>query len=322
MAIVYVREIPHRRRSSINDGRLTHTRAWLVKTDDPADGPNAALYAVDPNDGDERIPRANVDTFPGASTITCTSVEAETKDDHPCLFEVSATYEGENAVDDVTANPLDEPAQVGYAFDQGTEPYFIDRSDTPKVVTNSAGDRFDEQSERECHTMVINVVRNEATYSPIEADRFSNTTNRDPIVIDGTTYAAGTLKLSPIAGTRQVKQIEVGSLKQELVYFQVTRCADRGRVPHGRFRGHSDARAIDRQQVGPGRRGRPVHESRGHVLQPNDGEIRNGRHELPRDRVRLRQPRPPGSREGAGRDVDAHGLRRARARGQQLGRHE
>jgi hypothetical protein len=53
MAVVSVREQHQRRRSGWRDGKETHTRVWIVITDDPTDGPRVAMAA---DDGTQRIP--------------------------------------------------------------------------------------------------------------------------------------------------------------------------------------------------------------------------------------------------------------------------
>ncbi|MGC4031484.1 MAG: hypothetical protein QM754_07080 [Tepidisphaeraceae bacterium] len=228
MAVLSVREKFDRRRSSSKDGKLSHVRVFLVTVDDPADGPGVALFA---DDGTNAVPRENVDTWPGNSFLRCVSVEAEPVSGSARHFEVTAEYETTTA-EEQAEDPLSRPAKVSYSFQESTEAYFYDCSPAPddwnavengpwkgKPVTTSAGDAFEDSFEREAHQLVITVVRNEVSYSPVVADAYSNTVNDADIVIDGTTYPAGTLKLSPICSTKQTERFNSGIT---VTYFETT----------------------------------------------------------------------------------------------------
>ena len=228
MAVISVREKFDRRRSSIKDGKLSHVRVFLVIVDDPTDGPGVALFG---NDGTNSVPRENVDTWPGNSLLRCVSVEAEPVSSSALQFEVTAEYET-ISLEEQAENPLDRPAKVAYTFQESTEAYFYDHSPAPddwnvlkdgewkgKPVVNSAGDGFEDSFEREAHQLVITVVRNEVSYNPVIADAYSNTVNDADIVIDGITYPARTLKLSPICGTKNTEKLSSGPT---VTFYEVT----------------------------------------------------------------------------------------------------
>src|SRR3954471_1763461 len=57
----------------------------------------------------------------------------------------------------------------------------------------------------------ITMSRTEPPHNPAAADQYSNTVNNAPVNLDGTTYATGTLKLSPITATKNTKTLRNGT---------------------------------------------------------------------------------------------------------------
>src|SRR5206468_868306 len=93
------------------------------------------------------------------------------------------------------ADPLARPPEINWGGSEATEPYFLDRSKPdPKPKVNTAGDPFEQDKERECGEMTITITINEPTHDAALADTYSHTTNLNDVTIDGTIYAAGTLK--------------------------------------------------------------------------------------------------------------------------------
>lgn len=218
MAVTSIKEFHNRRRSGIDEnGKPTHTRAFLVTTDDRQDGTAVALTAELPASPGPaaRVPRHR-DPHPkgdGSSVQTLTAEPHENSDVH---FVVTAEYGvPTNETTSTTADPLAAAAEISYGAGESTESYMYDRSPQPsdwnllidgpwkgKPVTNTAGDRFEDSQERESSELVITIATNEPTYNANDMERYSHTLNESAVTIDGTTYAAGTLKLSPITATR------------------------------------------------------------------------------------------------------------------------
>lgn len=214
MAVVSVKELHQKRRSSIKDGKIAHTRAFMVITDSVTDGTAVALVAAGvPSYGD---------AHPVDTGCTANSVEAEPVNDSSNHFEVTVEYgsaEGSTAVAD---NPLQRPPEVSWNFNEATQAYFVDESDTKKMVVNSAGEPFDSFLERETGELGITVTINEASYDASVADQFSHTINDGPVVIDQTTYAAGTLKLSPITATKVTETVETNGVPTKITFYRKT----------------------------------------------------------------------------------------------------
>jgi hypothetical protein len=112
-------------------------------------------------------------------------------------------------------NPLDAPWGYNYTYQESTENYFIDRSDpngdtgtTNKPVVNSAGDAFQQFMTRENGMLAITITRNVSSYSPAALDVYKHTVNMAAVTIDGTQYAIGTLKLSPITATKNTVTLQ------------------------------------------------------------------------------------------------------------------
>lgn len=222
MAVVSVKELHQKRRSSIRDGKVSHTRVWLVITDDIRDGTAAALTA-----------NANfVDMVPvyGAPLYDdnpfgprVTSLEAQPIQESGLHFEVQAEYTIPDPSDDQNdTNPLDRPAEIQWSPSETTEPYFVDESDPPRPVVNAAGEPFEQFLEREAGELTITITRNEETFNAAVADTFSHTVNAAAVTIDGTEFAPGTLKLSPIQAQKVSEKWHYLGLDRPIVYYKVT----------------------------------------------------------------------------------------------------
>lgn len=198
MAVVSVKERHERRRSSYRDGKMVHTLVFLVTCDDIADGPAAAISA-------SAVPG------PGSWLLTSPPARLSGKDCDPVQasglhFDVLTEF----TTPDPTAppeNPLDRPPEYSWGSADTTEPYFIDQSTNGPngsgvPVVNTAGDAFESFLERERGEMTITMSRNEATHDAATADAYSHTVNKSSVMLDGTTFAAGTLKLSPITAQK------------------------------------------------------------------------------------------------------------------------
>lgn len=193
MAVLSVKELHDKRNSATEDGVTTHRRGWLVVCDDPADGTAVALVANGiPNEGD---------TYNGATLIR---KEANPKDDSRTIFVVDGEYTDDpGEIEDMGVSPLDRPAEISWDYEEATAEYSKDHTTpTAKAVTNSAGEPFDPWPARDDGWLVITVTKNEATHDPAAADALKNTLNSAIVTIDGKTYAAGTLKMSPIRAAK------------------------------------------------------------------------------------------------------------------------
>jgi DNA-directed RNA polymerase specialized sigma24 family protein len=125
-----------------------------------------------------------------------TGLEATPHEGSDRIFLVQAEYT--TLVFGLPPNPLDRAPEISYGNTDATEDYFLDHSKPdPKPVVNSAGDTFESNLSRETGETVLTITVNEATFSPVYFDHFKHTVNENAVTIDGTTYAAGTLKLSP-----------------------------------------------------------------------------------------------------------------------------
>lgn len=213
MAVTKVKESFDRRRSS---RRLTgtdaagngtfvseHTRSFKVWTDNPADGTAVVLDSIElPQPGE---PHPN-DPFAAMTDIRVQPLDGD--DRH---FEVEVEYSSDSSsggtTSDTTTPPLERAWDVSWGGSASTEPYFYDNSSPPKHVTNSAGEPFESFFERESSELTITIIKNEATGAPGTDDLYSNTTNANNVLVEGTLFLADTLKLSPIQSRKQVETV-------------------------------------------------------------------------------------------------------------------
>ena len=219
MAVVSVNPIHPRRRAAYRDSKTTYTLLWLVKCDSAFDGPAAAIWA----DG---IPRPG-DVFVDYASQICplTSIEVDPRQNADRVFEVLVNFDTPTP-GQADQNPLDAPWGWSWSYAESTEDYFIDRSDpngdsgtTNKNVVNSAGEAFERWLQRERGELQITMTRNEATHDAAADDQYCHTINSTAINLDGTTFAIGTLKLSPIGA---VKSTKVMQDKSVVTYYAKT----------------------------------------------------------------------------------------------------
>jgi hypothetical protein len=212
MAVSNVHERFQARRSSYRDGKMVHTRKWIVTCDDIQDGTAVALTGV-PGPG----ARHNKDT-----TAILTGLEASPHENNDKIFLVQGEYT--TLVFGLPADPLKRKPTISYGSTEFTTPYFLDKSKPdPKPVVNSSGDSFESFLEHEDGELTLTITVNEATFSPVAMDDFKHTKNLNAVTIDGTVYAAGTLKLSPPTATKVTESVEgAGGTVEDFVYYSVT----------------------------------------------------------------------------------------------------
>lgn len=223
MSVISIKELHQRRRSSYRDGKASHTRVFLVTTNDIKDGTAVAMTAaVYDEQGNIKaaVPSPGQTHNQDGSAIV-TGIDAQPVQDSGVHFEVSCEYSGGGAIG-VPTSPLDRAPEISYGSSDVTAGWFMDHSDPPKPCVNSAGDPFDNVSDKEANEIVITITVNEPSHSPIDADAFSNSVNKDAVTIDGITYAAGTLKLSPITAQKTTERVEENGAAMDFVFYRRT----------------------------------------------------------------------------------------------------
>jgi hypothetical protein len=214
MAVLRVKELHQRRRSTIRDGKLVHLRVWLAVTDDIHDGTAVALVA---DDGTNRIPFYK-EQYPGRPTCLVSSIEANPVQKSGKHFEVQVEYT-DTDLEAIPVHPLEREPDISVGASEGTAPYFMDCSDPPKPVTTSTGEAFDQFFERETGELTITYTSNAADFNMNEMETYSHTVNLDAVILDYTNvFAPGTLKLSPITAAKTT-ETWMGS---EVTYYKRT----------------------------------------------------------------------------------------------------
>lgn len=222
MAVESVRLV--KERFSNKENKYNCMQEYQVKFDVPNAGSFAAMTAS--VEGGLSIPEYG-SQHPQASAIVVSSIEAELVSDSQRHYKVTVEYTPFTTDDDdeetSTINPVDEPAEISYGATGGTEAYFMDHSSTPKRVTNSAGDTFESNPERDVSDLTITIAKNQASISPSTFTEMANTVNSGTVVIDGTTYSAGQLKLSaPTAVKTRGTYVNDSGETVSVTYYKVT----------------------------------------------------------------------------------------------------
>lgn len=200
-----------RRRAEWQNNIVTHFREFLVKNASPNDGTVVAMQAgPQPGEAWRGLPLTRLSVEPIPNT--------------PYYFTILAEFSTPQGSTAATDDPLKRLPDVTWGFTDGTENYFTDNSNPPKKVVNSALQKFSNDLQREKGDMLITVVQNEATHDPVAADDYSHAVNTDDITIDGVTFPATVLKLSPITATKQSETITdpVTTLTRTVIYYRRT----------------------------------------------------------------------------------------------------
>lgn len=218
MSVVSVEERHQRRQSGTDrNGLKTHTRVWIVETDDVADGPAAAQDAAG-------IPGFG-STYAG---VAFSGKSADPVDDDDLTFEVVVTY-ATGGGGEVEINPLDEPDDIEWSGSEITEPYAKDVLGAD--VVNSAGDPIEVERERSVGEILVG--RNSATFDDSAMEDLRDTYNDAPVTLGDTTYLTGTLKMGSIRASTQYRngvsfyRIQFPIKKDKAGWDEIT-LADRG----------------------------------------------------------------------------------------------
>src|SRR5258708_1738740 len=103
--IVSVNEIHEKRLSLNDDGKVRHVRAWLVITDDAADGTSAALIAPG-----IPLPKS---LWPGTLHVRVTRINVQPRQGSDLHFDVEVEWNSVDAsLDKSDVHPLDRPPEV------------------------------------------------------------------------------------------------------------------------------------------------------------------------------------------------------------------
>ena len=174
-----------------SDGTRTGTQTFLVKfqgTD------HTAKDAESADDGTSSIPAIGTRWEPGdPCKVIGRQATKSDRDQHHYDVTVSYSSKAEDERQTVE-NPLARPTQYSYEDGEEAEPYFRDTDDLP--VTNSAGDDFQDLPQRAVSRGYVTVTRNVASYHDLTAESYRNTINSGAVTINGTTYAARTLRIA------------------------------------------------------------------------------------------------------------------------------
>lgn len=208
-------------------GKPTHRLVFLVRCNIHTDTSDMAIVATD---GVTSIP-ASMSAHPSGDGTICLRKDSQKIDKSIAEFEVTCEYEidektssgGGGGGGDLT-DPLLRPAEYSFEPAESTENYMIDESPpqvpggTGKPVVNKAFEPFDQMPVRDTSETIITVRRNEATHNPTLETHSRVVVNSEDVVIDGKSYAAGTLKLSPPAAQKMTEV--VGGVP--VTYYQKT----------------------------------------------------------------------------------------------------
>lgn len=219
MAVTSVTERFQDRRSSIKDGKISHTRSFMVVCSSINDGTAAAITA---NDGSHSIPASGA-AHPSGDGSVVTSKDANPVANSDVHFIVSVEYsipDGETT-GEIATNPLLDPIEFRYGAAEYTESYFVDKSSTPKPVVNAAGDTFEQLPTRDASMPTIEFEKNVASYNPLTYAGYANSINNANVTIDGVTYAAKTLRLKPIKAVKKSVVFEGDPLTYYTLSFQI-----------------------------------------------------------------------------------------------------
>lgn len=201
MAVTFVDEQLHKRRSRIQDGQKHHTRVFVVRCSSVDDGTAVALTG---DDGTNAVPGIG-EAHPADEDALAISVDAEPADDSEKDFYVTVEYS--DSPDETKGislvSPVEDPAVVDWGYEEFDEAYFTDHSETPLPVVNTAGEPFDPFPTRSAGVRVVTIEKNEASLNLSQMESLTKTVNSNTITIDGETIAAGKAFMAGITAVKQ-----------------------------------------------------------------------------------------------------------------------
>lgn len=204
MSVVYVREITDGRRAEQEFGGPAKTaRIFTVLTDNPAEplsvvANSCGIQWLDPHP-----------EFP----VYCVGILPE-NDGDPLSYKVTFRYDLVRPQDRVLL-PWQRPVKVSYDGSLTSAPCFVhfnEGNDTPRIITNSAGDPIEGLMRDEAE-WVANLEINSQTFDKAKARAYLNAVNSD--VYSG--CPVGTVKCQRLAGTLEIEQIQ----GEEILYWKV-----------------------------------------------------------------------------------------------------
>jgi len=205
MSVVRATEITDGRRAEQEfRGSAKTARVFDVRVDDPAEPlvniANACgIQWLDPHP-----------EFP----IYCVGIQPENVDG-PLTYRVTFKYDLVRPQDRVLL-PWQRPVKVSYDGSLTSGPLFIhynEGNDTPKILTNTAGDPIEGLTRDEAE-WVANLELNSQTFDKAKARQYLNAVNSD-VYSDS---PAGTVKCQRIAGSLEIENIQ----GEEVVFWKVT----------------------------------------------------------------------------------------------------
>ena len=175
MSVVSSREIRDGRGGTYNDKfERTHTRAFLVLTDNPEDddfdaGSGALTATPDP------IPE-RYDIHPSDPTAYCNSLDIKPDGGEDGKgWIVTASYTNKIDPQQNEPNPEDRPPQVTWSFAQFQTIAEQDKDD--KAIVNTLKQQFNPPPEKDASNIILNYTRFEGTFSPSLAIQYQDTVN-------------------------------------------------------------------------------------------------------------------------------------------------
>jgi len=133
----------------------------------------------------------------------CQSVRARNESFSKTVWIVTALYSSEI---EVSANPLSDPADIEWATEQFTRPYFKDRDGN--WILNSAGDPFDPSVEGDDSRWVA-VIQKNVSAVPTWILTYRDAVNAAACVIDGVNVGAGDAKIMALQISRWQERNDV-----------------------------------------------------------------------------------------------------------------
>lgn len=126
------------------------------------------------------------------------SIRSDYIERNPLWYKVVVTHVSSTAGGATSGSPLDRPSILSSSYEEWTEAYFEDEtSPTPKLVTNSMGERFESLPERKRGSLVLQVTKNFASFPADDYDNRKFTTNSVAVPIKGTIYPIDSLLFLP-----------------------------------------------------------------------------------------------------------------------------
>lgn len=147
------------------------------------------------------------DSFMHVDNVTCSEEMHKANADGKLQFIVDVEYTSNfDALERATV-PLSRTPEYSFGATVEQQEVYLDHSATPKLVQNSAGDKFENQPQGIISYQQVTITRNESSFALSTIYTFNGSINDASFTVLGYTIPTACARMDSISATREVETI-------------------------------------------------------------------------------------------------------------------